>query len=96
MTESFRAIRTPAQIGSLTVDGFMLPDGSYRMSLTQTAGSVGKPARNTFDFLRIIFLHSNRSKALLGETYTDYTPERRSPVSWRSQFKTNKSEETAT
>ncbi|MGB3265703.1 MAG: hypothetical protein WBA89_17300 [Microcoleus sp.] len=30
----------------------MLPDGSYRMSLTQTAGSVGKPARSTFDFLR--------------------------------------------
>lgn len=36
---------------------------------------------STFDFLRITFLHSNGSKALLGETYTDYTPERmRSPV----------------
>ena len=88
------------QIGSLTVDGFMLPDGSYRMSQTQAAECVGKPARSTFDFLRskalkrllsgaestfdflrITFLHSNGYKALLGETYTDYTPERmRNPV----------------
>lgn len=29
-----------------------MPDGSYRMSLTQTAECVGKPARSTFDFLR--------------------------------------------
>ena len=32
MTESVKAVRAPVQIGYLTVDGFMLPDGSYRMS----------------------------------------------------------------
>ncbi len=62
MTESIKATRASVQIGSLTVDGFMLPDGSYRMSLTQTAESVGKPARSTFDFLR-----SKALKRLLGE-----------------------------
>ena len=62
MSESTKATRAVVQIGSLTVDGFMLPDGSYRMSLTQTAESVGKPARSTFDFLR-----SKALKRLLGE-----------------------------
>ncbi len=62
MTESIKATRASVQIGSLTVDGFMLPDGSYRMSLTQTAESVGKPARSTFDFLR-----SKALKRLLSE-----------------------------
>ena len=62
MTESIKATRASVQIGSLTVDDFMLPDGSYRMSLTQTAESVGKPARSTFDFLR-----SKALKRLLGE-----------------------------
>jgi hypothetical protein len=62
VSESTKATRAVVQIGSLTVDGFMLPDGSYRMSLTQTAESVGKPARSTFDFLR-----SKALKRLLGE-----------------------------
>jgi hypothetical protein len=62
VTESIKATRASVQIGSLTVDDFMLPDGSYRMSLTQTAESVGKPARSTFDFLR-----SKALKRLLGE-----------------------------
>jgi len=62
VTESIKATRASVPIGSLLVDGFMLPDGSYRMSLTQTAESVGKPARSTFDFLR-----SKALKRLLGE-----------------------------
>lgn len=62
MTESVRAVRASVQIGSLTVDGFMLPDGSYRMSQTQAAECVGKPARSTFDFLR-----SKALKRLLSE-----------------------------
>jgi hypothetical protein len=40
----------------------MLPDGSYRMSQTQAAECVGKPARSTFDFLR-----SKALKRLLSE-----------------------------
>ena len=41
MSESVRAVRASVQIGSLTVDGFMLPDGSYRMSQTQAAECIG-------------------------------------------------------
>lgn len=67
MSESTKATRAVVQIGSLTVDGFMLPDGSYRMSLTQTAESVGKPARSTFDFLR-----SKALKRLLGEAESTF------------------------
>ena len=49
---SDKAQRAEIQIGPHMVEGFMLPDGSYRMSLTQTADIVGKPARGTFDFLK--------------------------------------------
>lgn len=72
MTESIKATRASVQIGALEVDGFMLPDGSYRMSLTQTAECVGKPARSTFDFLR-----SKALKRLLQEAEStfDFLPE---------------------
>jgi transcriptional regulator with XRE-family HTH domain len=71
VTESVRAVRATVQIGSLTVDGFMLPDGSYRMSQTQVAEAVGLSRRNVSDFLR-----SNALKSLLGEGYTDSIFER--------------------
>jgi hypothetical protein len=53
------------QIGSLTVDGFQLPDGSYRMSQTQAAECVGKPEINARRFLS-----SKAVKTLLGKGYT--------------------------
>jgi hypothetical protein len=65
MTESAKATRATVSIGAMAVDGFMLPDGSYRMSLSQAAEMVDLTARNAFDFLR-----SNAFKTLLGETYT--------------------------
>ncbi|MCC3498356.1 MAG: hypothetical protein JGK03_15555 [Microcoleus sp. PH2017_25_DOB_D_A] len=65
MTESVRAVRAAVQIGSLTVDGFMLPDGSYRMSQTQVVEAAGLSRRNVSDFLR-----SNAGESLLGEGYT--------------------------
>lgn len=65
MTESVRAVRAPVQIGPLTVDGFMLPDGSYRMSQTQAAECVGKPEINARRFL-----DSKAIKSLLGQGYT--------------------------
>jgi hypothetical protein len=72
MTESsVRATRAIVQIGSLTVDGFMLPDGSYRMSQTQVAEAAGWVWRNISDFLR-----SNALKSLLGEGYTSTIFER--------------------
>ena len=72
MTESIKATRASVQIGSLEVDGFMLPDGSYRMSLTQTAECVEKPARSTFDFLRSKALRRLLSEA---EGTFDFLPE---------------------
>ena len=65
MTESIKATRASVRIGALEVDGFMLPDGSYRMSQTQAADCVGKPEINARRFLS-----SRAIKTLLGEGYT--------------------------
>lgn len=65
MTDSTRATRATVTIGHFTVDGFMLPDGNYRMSLTQAAECVGLTTRNASDFLQ-----SKAFKALMGESYT--------------------------
>ena len=65
MSDAVTATRAQIQIGSTAVDGFMLPDGSYRMSLSQVAESVDLTARNAFDFLKTKAL-----KRLLGEDYT--------------------------
>ncbi|MFM7425035.1 MAG: hypothetical protein ACKO7W_08605 [Elainella sp.] len=62
---SVKATRATVQIGSFAVDGFMLPDGSYKMSLTQAAEIVGLGVQNASDFLR-----SKTLKSLLGESYT--------------------------
>ena len=71
MTDSTKATRAIVPIGSLSVDGFMLPDGGYRMSQTQAAECVGLTERNARDFLR-----SNALKSLLGEGYTPAISER--------------------
>jgi hypothetical protein len=84
MTESIKATRASVQIGALEVDGFMLPDGSYRMSLTQTAECVEKTAQGISNFLksktlkRLLaeaggisnFLKSATVEALSDDTYT--------------------------
>jgi len=71
MTESVKAARSSVQLGNLTIDGFMLPDGSYRMSQTQAAEAVDLERRNVSDFLR-----SKAVKSLLGEGYTGTISER--------------------
>lgn len=58
------------KIGTLEVDGFRLPDGSYRISQVQVAQAVDKPPVNA-----LRFLESKTLKSLLGEGYKDYTPE---------------------
>lgn len=70
MSESAKATRTSIQIGELSVDGFMLPDGTYRMSQTQAAEIIGKPEINARRFLG-----AKGSKALLGKDYTPDTIE---------------------
>jgi hypothetical protein len=74
MSESIKATRATVAIGGLTVDAFMLPDGSYRMSQTQASEAVGLSRQNVSDFLR-----SNAIKTLLGEGYT-------SPISGDKQI----------
>lgn len=74
MSESIKATRATVAIGALTVDAFMLPDGSYRMSQTQASEAVGLSRQNVSDFLR-----SNAIKTLLGEGYT-------SPISGSEQI----------
>ncbi len=74
MSESIKATRASVAISDLTVDGFQLPDGSYRMSQTGAADAVGLSRQNVSDFLR-----SNAIKTLLGEGYT-------SPISATEQI----------
>ncbi|MGG6242566.1 hypothetical protein ACQ4N7_28475 [Nodosilinea sp. AN01ver1] len=64
-TTGDKAKRATVAIGPLSVDGFQMPDGSYRMSISGTAESVGLTARNAFDFLR-----SKAAERLLGGGYT--------------------------
>ncbi|MCU0565855.1 MAG: hypothetical protein MUF49_04590 [Oculatellaceae cyanobacterium Prado106] len=71
MTDSIKATRATVTLGSIPIDGFMLPDGSYRMSQTQAAEAVGLPRRNLSDFLR-----SNALQSLLGKGYTGTISER--------------------
>jgi hypothetical protein len=70
MPNSVKATRTTVQIGDFAVDGFMLPDGSYRMSQTQAAQCVDRPEINARRFL-----DSKAIKALLGNGYTPDTIE---------------------
>ena len=70
MTDSTKATRTVVPIGSLAIDGFMLPSGSYRMSQAGAADAIEEAP-----VYALRFLQSKDSKALLGESYTGYTPE---------------------
>jgi hypothetical protein len=67
---SDKATRQPINIGAIAVEGFMMPDGSYRMSQAGAATAI-----NESPVYALRFLTSRDSKALLGEAYTDYTPE---------------------
>lgn len=82
MTELAR--RSTIQIGAVTVEGFMLPDGSYRMSQSQAAECVGKPEINARRFL-----DSRGIKALRGAGYTPDTIEVESSDQGRGQTRFN-------
>jgi len=81
---SVKAIRATVQLGALSIDGFMLPDGSYRMSQTQAAESVEKPEINARRFL-----DSKAIKALLGKDYTPDTIDIESEAQRRGQSRFN-------
>jgi predicted RNA-binding protein with PIN domain len=80
MSESIKATRATVAIGDLTVDAFMLPDGSYRMSQTQLAEAVGKDEINARRFLT-----SKNINAIRGESYTPDSIEVSSPNEIRGQ-----------
>jgi hypothetical protein len=72
MNESIKATRATISIGDLSVDAFMLPDGSYRMSLSQAANCIGKEAQGISNFFR-----SKAIKRLLEEagSTSNFLPE---------------------
>ncbi|NMF59090.1 hypothetical protein [Pseudanabaena yagii] len=84
MSESIKATRANVAIGSLTIDGFMLPDGSYRMSQTQAAETVGKDEINARRFLS-----SKNINAIRGEGYTPDSIEIESLSDKRGQTRFN-------
>ena len=84
MTEPTKATRATVTIGTLTIEGFMLPDGSYQMSQTQAAESIGKPEINARRFL-----DSASIKSLLGKAYTPDTIEVDSSDQARGQTRIN-------
>jgi hypothetical protein len=69
-TTDNKARRAEVAIGPSSVDGFQMPDGSYRMSQAGAATTI-----NESPVYALRFLASRDSKALLGEAFTDYTPE---------------------
>lgn len=64
MTDTVIATRATISIGPLSVDGFMLPDGSYRMSQADVARAVDLGRQSLSDFLR-----SKAIKSLLGDGF---------------------------
>ncbi len=66
MTTADKAKRATVAIGPLNAEGYQMPNGEYRMSLSGAADAVGLAPRNAFDFLR-----SKAAKRLLGEGFTD-------------------------
>ena len=70
MTTGDKAKRATVAIGLLSVDGFQMPDGSYRMSITGIAEAIGTSQQNATNFLR-----SNALKALQASGYTPQTSE---------------------
>ena len=64
--ETVKAQHAIVRIGNLEVEGFMLPNGSYRMSLSQVAGCVNTSPQNVSNFLRSRLLNHKR-----GEKSTD-------------------------
>lgn len=70
MTTGDKAKRTTVAIGPSSVEGFQMPDGSYRMSQAGAATTI-----NESPVYALRFLASRDSKAFLGEAFTDYTSE---------------------
>ena len=68
MTANDKAQRATVQIGPLSVDGFQMPDGSYRMSQAGAAECIGTTPQNASNFLR-----SKAFKALQSGESTDQT-----------------------
>lgn len=60
-----KARRSIISIGALEIEGFQMPDGSYRMSQSSAAAAIELGRQNVSDFLR-----SKAIKRLLGEGYT--------------------------
>ena len=67
---SDKAKRQEVSIGTISLEGFQMPDGSYRMSITSAAIAVATSQQNATNFLR-----SKTFKALRGNASTPQTLE---------------------
>jgi hypothetical protein len=79
-----KARRERVSLGSSEIEGFQMPDGSYRMSQTQAAEAIGKDEINARRFL-----DSKAIKALLGKGYTPDSIEVESTDQQRGQTRIN-------
>lgn len=80
MSQAEVVTRAQVPLGSIDLEGFRLPDGSYRMSQSQAAQLVGKQARGIFDFLK-----SKTFKRLQGEALGgfDFLPQAEAEAVYR-------------
>ncbi|MGB0560184.1 MAG: hypothetical protein ACPGVO_00055 [Spirulinaceae cyanobacterium] len=78
---TIKAKRAQIQLGSRTLEGYMLPDGSYRLSQTQAAECISKPESSARRFLG-----SKGIKTLLGKEYTAVTLEVESDYRGQTRF----------
>ncbi|NEO88089.1 MAG: hypothetical protein F6J87_28110 [Spirulina sp. SIO3F2] len=78
-----KARRTEIQLGHHIVEGFMLPDGSYRISQTQAAQCIGRSELSTRHFLE-----SKSVYKLLGERYRVVSLEIETDYLGHSRFNT--------
>lgn len=69
LPQTHKAQRCTVQLGDISLEVAMLPDGSYRLSYVQASEVVDKNRNSVLRFCRSKYL-----KSLLGEDFEGYTP----------------------
>lgn len=69
LSQTHKAQRCTIELGDISLEVAMLPDGTYRMSYVQASEVVDKSRNSMLRFCR-----SNYLKSLLGEDFECYTP----------------------
>ena len=69
MTDAVNVARATITIGLLSVDGFMLPHGAYRMSQAQMAEAVGLEENSARTLFRLKVYQSLIGKGLYARNF---------------------------